>query len=312
MPVVSLVLQRLLLLACIVGLAACGNDAGSPGALSGGQLAAQEANAPQASGDVASDGLAWIAYRRQQAGLGVPVRDARIDQAALGHANYQQLNNVVSHDQDPAQPGFTGATPSDRLRAAGYPLAAEASADGEVIAATASPDGFAAAEGLLGAIYHRYLMLLPQFDRVGAGSARRDGGYTWLTVNFVASSEPPRLGSGRLVLWPTPGQDQVRPNFFSDQETPDPVPGIDEVGYPVSVHADIDARVRVDRFVLRDPEGTEVPVRRLVHEEDASTPASAAAILPLSPLRAGSRYEAEFSGTVDGLAVQRRWSFSTR
>ncbi len=312
MPVVSSFLRQVLLAVGVACVAACGGDASAPGARSGVQLAAQEPNAPQASGDVATDGLAWIAYRRQQAGLGAPVRDARLDRAALAHAQYQQQNNLVTHDQSPAAPGFTGATASDRLRAAGFPLSSEASADGEVIAATYRNDGFAAAEGLLGAIYHRYLILQPQFDRAGAGSARREGGYTWLTVNFVASRTPAKLGRGQLVVWPASGQQQVRPNFFSDQETPDPVPGADEVGYPVSLHADIDARIDVERFVLREPGGSELPVRPLAHASDDSTPSSAAAIVPLAPLRSGTRYDVEFSGTVDGVAVTRNWSFTTR
>jgi len=312
MPVVSFSIRRALLIASVACVAACVGDASAPGARSGVQLAAQEVNAPRASGDVATDGLAWIAYRRQQAGLLAPVRDARLDQAALGHSHYQQQNNRVTHDQSSAEPGFTGATAPDRVRAAGYPLANGASADGEVIAATSATDGFAAAEGLLGAIYHRYLILQPQFDRAGAGSARRDGGYTWLTVNFVASREPPQLGRGQLVVWPAPGQQQVRPNFFSDQETPDPVSGADEVGYPVSVHANLNAVLRVDRFTLSDPGGRAVEVRQLDAAGDRDTPPSAAAIIPLQPLRRASTYSVHFAGRVDDQAVERSWQFTTR
>jgi uncharacterized protein YkwD len=298
--------------ACLLWLAGCGGDADAPRAPSGAQLAAQESGAPRASGDIATDGLAWIAYRRQQAGLPAPVRDSVIDRAASGHSQYQQINNRVTHDQSPAEPGFTGATASDRLRGAGYALDALAQADGEVIAATAGADGFAAADGLLGAIYHRYIMLQPRFDRYGAGSARRDGGYHWLTVNFVATNDAPRPANAQLVLWPVPEQAGVRTNFFSDQETPDPVPGIDEVGYPVSVHADLDATLRVERFTLAERGGDPLPVRLLAPGADEATPDSAAAIVPLVRLRAGAVHDVVFSGTLDGVPVVRRWSFSTR
>lgn len=298
--------------ACLMWLAACGGEADAPRTPSGAQLAAQESGAPRASGDIATDGLAWIAYRRQQAGLPVPVRDGLLDRAASGHSQYQQQNNLVTHDQDAAEPGFTGVTAPDRLRAAGYALDALAQADGEVIAATASGDGFAAADGLLGAIYHRNIMLQPQFDRYGAGSAQRDGGYHWLTVNFVATRDAPRLGDAQFIVWPVPEQAGVRTNFFSDQETPDPVPGIDEVGYPVSVHADIDARVRVERFTIRERGGEPLAARLLAPGTDDATPDSAAAIVPLAPLRPGVVHEVDFSGTVNGVAVARRWSFTTR
>lgn len=312
MSMVSGAVRRMLSAAWMVFFLGCSGDSGLPGALSGAQLSAQEIGAPEASGDVATDGLAWIAFRRQQAGLTAPMRDTRLDLAAQAHARYQQLNNRVTHEQSAADAGFTGETSSDRVRAAAYQFSEQAVADGEVIAATVEPDGFAAAEGLLGAIYHRYLLLQPQFDRAGAGSARRDGGYTWLTVNFVATRMAPVLGRGQFVVWPADGQQQVRPNFFSDQETPDPVPGADEVGYPLSMHADLGARIAVERFVVREADGRDLLVRLLATANDASTLASAAAIVPLQPLRARTRYEAEFSGTVDGVPVQRRWSFTTR
>lgn len=311
MPIASSPWRFGALAGCCLWLVACGGG-DAPRTPSGAQLAAQESGAPQASGDIATDGLAWIAYRRRQAGLTVPVRDAVIDRAAAAHSNYQQLNNRVTHDQSATEPGFSGETSADRLRAAGYPLDTEAGAEGEVIAATASADGFAAAEGLLVAIYHRYLMLQPRFDRYGAGSARRDGGYHWLTVNFVGTPAAPRLGDGQLVVWPVPQQSGVRVNFFSDQETPDPVPGIDEVGYPVSVHADLDARLRVERFTISEPDGAPLEVRLLAPGVDSATPDSAAAIVPLSPLRAATTYEVEFGGTLNGVPVTRRWSFTTR
>jgi uncharacterized protein YkwD len=295
----------------LLWLAACGGSADRSRTPSGAQLAAQEVGAPRASGDVATDGLAWIAYRRQQAGLPVPVRDAAIDRAAAAHSHYQQLNNRVTHQEYAAEAGFTGTTPTDRLRAAGYAVDTQARANDEVIAATATADGFAAADGLFAAIYHRYIMLQPQFDRFGAGSAQRAGGYHWLTVNFVATHKAPRLGNDHVIVWPVPQQAGVRTNFFTDQETPDPVPGIDEVGYPVSVHADSEASVRVGRFTIRERNGTPLPVRLLAADTDDATPESAAAIIPLAQLRSRAIYDVEFSGTVNGTEVTRRWSFST-
>lgn len=292
-------------------LVACNGDTGTSTGTSAAQLTAQEVNGPRAGGNVATDGLNWINYRRVQAGLSAAQRDARIDRAATAHANYQQQNNLVTHDEDRSKTGFTGVTPSARLIAAGYPLDADAIADGEVIAATAEPDGFAAAEGLMGAIYHRYLMLEPSFDLAGSGSAHRAGGYDWLNVNFVATRGSSGLGTGRIVVWPVADQRKVRTSFLSDEETPDPVAGQNEVGYPVSVHADIGTILQVARFAMRERGGAELPVRLLEHRSDSETPASAAAIIPLSPLRAGTIYDVEFSGAADGTPVTRNWSFST-
>jgi len=302
------------LLPCFAGLLliACHGDTGTSTGTSAAQLSAQELNAPTATGNVAADGLNWINFRRVQAGLPVTQRDVRIDRAASAHANYQQLNNLLTHQEDASKTGYTGANAPDRLRAAGYPLDTEALADGEVIAATAEPDGFAAAEGLMGAIYHRYLILEPRFDLAGSGSAHRGGGYYWLNVNFVATSSGFGLGAEQVAVWPAADQNNVRKNFLSDEETPDPIAGRNEVGFPVSVHADGGRTLRVSRFVIRERGGADLPVKLLEHASDPETPGSAAAIVPLSTLKAARTYDVEFNGTLNGTAITRSWTFTTQ
>ncbi len=304
-------LRRWFLLASAALLSACGgNDpSADPDAA---QLSAAETDAPTATGDVAADGVTWINYRRRQAGLPALRRDPRLDLAATRHSNYQQLNDVVTHDEDSSKAGFLAAKASERLRAADFPLLTTSFADGEVIAATGTPDGFAAVEGLLGAIYHRYVVLEPMFNAVGAGASHRDGSFHWLTMNLVGIKASTGIAKGSIAVWPLPSQTKVRTNFFSDQETPDPVPQADEVGYPVSVHANLNTMLRVDRFTLSGPDGQFVEVRQLDAAADRDTPSSAAAIIPLQPLRSGTTYSVSFAGRVDGQAVEQRWQFTTR
>lgn len=304
-------LRRLLLLASAALLSACGGH-DHPDDPDAAQLTAAEAGAPTATGDVAADGITWINFRRAQAGLPALRRDPRLDLAATRHSNYQQLNDVVTHEEDGKQPGFIAQTASERLRAADFPLLTTAFADGEVIAATGTPDGFASVEGLLGAIYHRYVVLEPMFNAVGAGAAHREGSFDWLTMNLVGIKGSTGLAKGRIAVWPLPSQANVRTHFFSDQETPDPVPQADEVGYPVSVHANLNAVLRVERFTLTDPEGQAVEVRQLDASSDRDTPPSAAAIIPLQRLRGGVVYSVSFAGRIDGQAVERSWQFTTR
>jgi hypothetical protein len=53
---------------------------------------------------------------------------------------------------------------------------------------------------------------------------------------------------GQLRGLPANNQTNVPPNFFSDNESPDPVPGQNEVGYPISVHGD--SNVTVQNFTV--------------------------------------------------------------
>jgi len=309
------------LLMCLLAasmLASCGGGGdGGAGAFpqstsaSSAQLAL-EPNAPQETGDTATDGFNWFNYRRQQAGLAAVARTASVDGAAQAHSNYQKLNDIITHDETAGKPGFTGASLPDRLSAAGYTFTQRQYSYGEVISATGGTSGFSAAEDLVTAIYHRYVILEPKFKQAGAGFATVPGGYTYFTTDFASNGLTGGLGTGRVISYPFNNQQHVPVDFFSDRETPDPVPNLNQVGYPVSVHADINSTVVVQSFTLKERNGSAVSVKLLTHAIDSETPPSAAAIIPLSVLSTQTTYDAQFIGTVDGLPMSFSWSFVTR
>jgi hypothetical protein len=151
------------------------------------------------------------------------------------------------------------------------------------------------------------------FKEMGTGSGTTARNYTYFTADFVANSGyGPGLGRGKLVGWPVNGQTSVQPNFFSDQEEPDPVPTANEVGYPVSVHGDISATVLVSNFSIRPRNGSNLAVKLLQNSTDKNTPKSAAAIIPLTRLNAATVYDVTFTGSADGVPVSLNWSFTTK
>jgi uncharacterized protein YkwD len=301
-------------LAAALALTACGGSDGDdveavtmPPVASGMQ---QNAAAPVLTNNVAVDGRNWINYRRTQLGVPVVTENAQINNAALGHSEYLRTNNIMSHEQEPGKPGFTGATVGDRLNGAGYTLPATGFAYGEVISGTSNQSGFYMAEELITAIYHRFVMFEPVFQEIGTGAATSSGGYTYFTANFATrGGYGPGIPAGTIVTWPFAGQTQVQPNFFSDFEEPDPVPDRNEVGYPISVHANINAPLTVQSFVVRPRGGEPLPVQQVL---PLSTAKTAAAIVPVAPLRGGTTYDVSFSGTVSGAPVTHSWSFTTR
>jgi uncharacterized protein YkwD len=270
---------------------------------------AVDAGAPVQTNDIAIDGRNWINYRRTQAGVPVVTANAQIDNAALGHSEYLRTNNLMSHDQVAGRPGFTGATLRERLNAAGYTIPQNGYAYGEVISGTTNGNGFFMAEELITAIYHRFVMFEPKFREIGTGAGVSATRYHYFTADFATRGGfGPGIGATALVAWPFSGQTGVTPNFMSDSEEPDPVPNRNEVGYPVSVHANIDARVTMQAFTLRPRGGANLQVQ-VVYPSGERT---AVAIVPLAPLAARTTYEASFSGTVNGAPVTRDWSFTTR
>jgi uncharacterized protein YkwD len=309
------------LLASLV-LAACGGGGGGDGSKAAqspsaaATLLAQEPNAPQMTGNTASDGFNWFNYRRAQAGLHGVIRNSKIDTASQGHSDYQAVNDTITHYQTVGKPGFTGVEPGDRLAAAGYTFPANNYAYGEVISSTSDPSGFNAAENLIAAIYHRFVILDPMYKEAGAGAAVSGSGLTYFTTDFAAIGLDNGLGAGNVALYPTAGQQHVPVNFFSNNELPDPVPGRNEVGYPISVHADILDTVTVQSFSVRPHGGSALPVQLIDHASDTNMQLmgfdSAAAIVPLDPLLPATTYDVSFVGTAGGVAVTRNWSFTTR
>jgi len=269
-----------------------------------------DVNAPTQTGNIALDGRNWINYRRTQIGMPTAAENAQINNAALGHSEYLRINNLISHDQEPGRQGFTGADPGARLNAAGYTLPDQGFAYGEVISGTTNRSGFFMAEELITAIYHRFVIFEPMFREIGTGAATSASGYNYFTADFATRyCYGPGLARGAIVTWPFNGQTQVPPNFFSDTEEPDPIPDRNEVGYPISVHANLDTRLTVNAFTVRARGGDTLAVQRI---EPLATVKTAASIVPLAPLRAGATYDVSFSGTLNGVPVTREWSFTTR
>lgn len=299
-------------------LAACGGGSDAPVAVQAtappSALQPQEPGAPTLTNNIPQDGLNWINYRRAQAGMPVVTRNELLDIAARGHSEYQKTNNVVTHEQTPGKPAFTGVTQGDRMTAAGYQYKHASYAFGEVISATSSSSGAYMVDELITAIYHRFVIFEPKFKEVGTGAATTGAGYTYFTTNLAsANGYGPGIGSRNLVTWPVNGQVQVATNFFSNQESPDPVPDINEVGYPVSVHADIDVNIVVQTFTMRPRGGADLATRLIREGEHVAEPtSSAASIVPLAVLKPNTTYDVTFTGTLNNVATSKTWSFTTK
>jgi uncharacterized protein YkwD len=302
------------LVACGGGGGGSNNNAGASNGAQSTGFSGQDASAPTVTNNIATDGLNWINYRRSQIGMPVLARNGVIDVAAQGHSDYQRINNVVTHDQTAGKTGYTGARLQDRLTNAGYVFGSP-NAIGEVISATTNGTGFYMAEELITAIYHRFVIFEPVFKEIGAGAATTSANYSYFTADFVANTGyGTGIPAGTIVTWPFNGQTQVAPNFNSDYEEPDPVPDRNEVGYPVSVHTNLTRKLTVQSFTIRaHGSNTDLATRLLAQGQDANTTTqSAAAIVPLARLASGTTYDVTFTGAVDGVAVSRSWSFTTK
>jgi hypothetical protein len=117
-----------------------------------------------------------------------------------------------------------------------------------------------------------------------------------------------------MATYPIADQQNLPVVFYSNQEEPDPIPDRNEVGYPVSVHANITSIVKVSSFTINPRGGAPLATRLLTYETDRENfeRPSMAAIIPLNVLQPQTYYDVRFIGTVDNVPVDRFWSFRTR
>ena len=254
---------------------------------------------PELSGD-RFEMLLNLNYYRRVAGLPYVSWDARLGKSALAHTDYWEINRSAArhsaHNEHRGNQGFTGETPSERARAAGYPNGVS-----ECMHFVGPRE---AIDALWAVPYHRFALKNIAAQHVGLGSA----GST-VTVN---------LGTGSnqgVVVFPPDGMTGV-PLEGNVSESPAPLRvhrGVSgKVGYVITFahYASALQKIDVQRAELREG-------GRLV-DVFVNTPANdealqnGAIIIPKSPLRANTTYEV-YVRAFDSKRndISRRWRFTT-
>lgn len=239
-----------------------------------------------------------------RAAAGVPPAriNPSLEKAAQNHVRYYDANRgdphlagMGLHQEQAGKPGYTGASMGDRARAAGY--------SGGAVTENAGWGGLKRViEWCMSTVNHRLPLIHPGALDMGYAESKIDGftiisvGVRWDKLNVPLPS-----------MYPQPGATNV-PTAWDGGETPNPAPGIPRpLGYPITVAFGANQKVEWISFELRGPDGQPLAI---------STPKTswmrAAAIIPHRPLEPGKGYTALVEATVDGKAVTKEWSFTTR
>jgi uncharacterized protein YkwD len=219
---------------------------------------------------------------RAMAGL-PPLRcDAGATRAANAHCRYVVANHVLTHVEVPGKPGFTGVRFTDRLIAA----ASQATPGAEVIANVTGEETVEGEAGWINSVYHRAPFLRVENTSYGYGD-----GAECATVDLGKDD----VVSNAITLWPPNGAIHVPPSFVARRETPNPMPGKDTVGAPISILTQRSLDARTMEATLVGPKGR-VEATLLTEKTDASgfVREGEAHLVPLSPLEEGTTYTATF------------------
>lgn len=267
---------------------------------------------------------------RQRCGFSSLAPDAQLDQAAANHSAYLAHayagGEAGSHAETPGAVGFTGETPSARAKAAGYSprTVSEAFAHSNrdstdvAIASALTPTDRAVShtQFLLSTVYHMQALLLPR-PNFGIGYTEQRGAdvFTQVTVmEFGAKAGVQNVVHAELLSYPCDGTTAVRASFTPSKEAPNPMPGVGNgtVGTPLYLRAPEGSVLALHSRSVTSVNGDAMPtiVLDAMSDPEKRLAASQVFVVPERALRKGASYQVNFTGTVDGKAFNRTFSFT--
>lgn len=282
---------------------------------------------------------AWNVWMTERAtcGFGVLQQDSRLDAASAAHASYLSAYSValgrlqVGHDEDAARPGFTGRNGLERATAQGLstrPVAIDEILSGEALSRSPGTAdrlllnearGATAMRALLGTVYHLTGAVFP--GRVGGVGASRAASAELEVFEFGSLSAftgdlPQRLGSRAVASYPCQGAQHVRADFQPATESPNPFPDVTDralrYGTPVYFRADEGSTLAVSSAsITRQSDGAALAFRSLTMGNDPAGQLGRHEffMVPIAPLAVGVGYTVTVTGTVDGSAFTKSFTF---
>lgn len=259
-------------------------------------------NGGQQSFDSPETALSRVNFHRGAAGLSPVSLDSVLSAGCAAHAEYLRLNldnPAVQSNPHTEIEGLAGFSPEGRDAAAASDI--ESSTGG-----AASTVG--AVEGWMATLYHRIPILRPHLARVGFGA--NSNAAVLDVIRGLEGAEP-----DEAVAYPADGQTDLPRRFSFFGESPDPFPpGAPRPGgYPITLQFPLLDTLVGFSATLTDSSGNPVTF----HYSDAEHPAASfpqqntICLIPVQPLAATSRFTVTVTGTRNGSAFNRTWSFTT-
>jgi uncharacterized protein YkwD len=261
-------------------------------------VAGLTASIQAAAADVDTSALDRLNQYRTAAGLPKATLEPALSRGCLAHARYLARNfdqlrkqGLSTGDESPEQPEFSADGKSAaKVAFSGYQRRAAADLVDEWLAT----------------VFIRPLLLEPELQRIGWGSAREPKG-GWFAVLDVSRGK----GSQDVLIYPADGQKDV-PLAYPGTELPDPIPEATQkrAGYPVALTFPRDAVVRAVTARLAKG-GAEVPVWLSTPEkpaQDEGRQRNTICLIAKDPLEADTAYTVTVKAQVGGAA----WSYEGR
>ncbi len=310
-----------------LALAACGGGSGTNGQGSStndpppppSAPVLSAAPAPTYADQVRADAFNVINAERLKAGLGALTQSTELDVAAGYDSNYFLLNPSipVGFVEDEGNPGYVFDSPRDRIAQSGY----SASSYG----ITYTQHALAGADAALVSLatpYHRVWAMDYTWSQMGFGLTVDSDGDGVLVNDLALPNGGTAQGMTSTVsVYPADKSTDISvlmPNEVPTYPLPQPWGPGAYPGYPVSVQLNkADMLVWIPgSFTLKEAtSGATVAGTVLDNGSsvlDAYGMRNWAFFIPTTPLKPATTYTASFNATIEGSALSKNWSFTTR
>ncbi|QCD53029.1 CAP domain-containing protein [Campylobacter sp. RM16192] len=298
----------------------------------------KEASQPQISYIIDSDALSYLNDYRRGSGLFALKFNENLSLASKNHAEYSVAHNHMGHDESSGLAKFTGSTPNERAKTAGY-------SSMHVLENIAYKSDFITSiDGLFSAIYHRFAFLNLSVNEVGFDAARGDkfSAYVFLMGNSGLNNFCKRgvsdNGSGKFYTNACANKDikvkdsrlegflkstkqhvkfpdkvPVMPYFSG--EIPDPFPECKITANPVSIEFNESLKdIKFVNFEIYKGEEKLRNLKILDQKSDINRKFSSHQFAAFSRevFSFNTDYTAVFSYTEEGESKQIKWNFKTK
>jgi len=261
---------------------------------------------------------------RSRCGFGTLKQNAALDAAAKAHADWQNLNYLISHGETPNTPGFTGIAAGDQIAAAGYGAYGDVGGPSSNFFGYNSKVGLGASSvrSLLNAPYHLRDMLAGYRDMGVSIRSSSDvsSAFNAIIAQFdmaYTSSVGRQLQSADQILT-YPCEGTTGTDIQLTGESPNPVPGRDLSVNPLGGSVFIQLRYGntlaiTSATMIQVSNGSTVILRTPVTSANSgnafiSHQGYVAADAPLLP---NTAYQVTINGTNNGTAFSRTFTFTT-
>lgn len=260
---------------------------------------------------------------RTTCGFGALTENTTLDQAAANHAIYIAANGV-SDTETQGLSGFTGVTYADRAIALGYPGDASDVPGTDFVSGvsggaswtnatqTAQWYGQSAANNYLGGVYHVGIAIWPVTE-VGVGIDQvTANNYPQVWDSIVIGNTSTASPANGPLTFPCDGITGV-PYEMVNEVPPAPNMTGGASGTPVAIAGGTGDTIVLQSGTMTDTTGNVINLQLLdsANDPNHALPPFEAVAYPAGALQPGATYTVSITGTDNGTAFSRSFTFST-